>query len=326
MKESRKIGAVIIGRNEGERLIRCLQSVGKTVDTMVYVDSGSTDDSLAAAREAGALTVELDMTVPFTAARARNEGFRALQAEKPVDYVQMIDGDCELQPDWIATAQAFLDANPDAAIACGRRRERFPEATIYNRMCDYEWDTPIGDAKACGGDTLIRATALEAVGGYNPSLIAGEEPEMCVRLRAAGWRVHRLDAEMTLHDAAMTRFGQWWKRSRRAGHAYAEGASIHGSPPERHYVVETTRAIVWALVIPTVTVLGLLTIGLWASVVLLVYPLQYVRLVRRSAWMGTFASKFALFSILGKFAEVAGVLEFAVGRVSRRPAKLIEYK
>jgi len=145
----------------------------------------------------GADVVALDMDLPFTAARARNAGVDALMAmPTPPDFVQFIDGDCELQPGWIETALAFLQKNPEAAVACGRRRERFPEASVYNRLIDLEWDTPVGQASACGGDALMRADAVQQAGGFNPNLIAGEEPELCVRLRAAGWQIWRLDAEM----------------------------------------------------------------------------------------------------------------------------------
>ena len=86
-------------------------------------------------------------------------------------------------------------------------------------MCIRDRDTPIGPARACGGDALMLYAAVQAVGGYRDSLIAGEEPELCLRLRQAGGEVWRIDAEMTLHDAALLRFGQWWRRTRRAGHA-----------------------------------------------------------------------------------------------------------
>ena len=238
------VAAVLIGRNEGARLVAAFAAIPPDVWPVVYVDSGSTDGSVAAAQAAGARVVKLDMSRPFTAARARNEGFAALGADTP-EFVQFIDGDCSLDPGWIPTATAFLKTTPAAAVACGRRRERFPDASLWNRLCDEEWDTPIGKARACGGDALFRTSAFASVGGYNPTLIAGEEPELCVRLRAAGWEIWRLDAEMTLHDAAMTRFSQWWKRMRRGGHAFAEGAALHGAPPERHFVSETRRALVW---------------------------------------------------------------------------------
>ncbi len=318
------LAAVIIGRNEGARLIRCLASVSAAVGRVVYVDSGSTDGSLDAARAAGAEVVMLDVTQPFTAARARNAGIAALRAGVPPDLVQFIDGDCELQPGWIATATAFLDRHPKAAIACGRRRERFPEASVYNRLCDREWDTPVGEARACGGDALMRWTALDQVGGYNPALIAGEEPEMCVRLRAKGWQVWRLDAEMTLHDAAMTRLGQWWKRTRRGGHAAAEGMALHGAPPERHGVATVRRALMWGLALPLLALAGML-ITPWSLALLLAWPAQVIRLAlrdggTRGAW------EQALFLTLGKIPEALGVLEYVARRGLQRPAGLIEYK
>lgn len=318
------LAAVIIGRNEGARLVRCLASVVPEVGRVVYVDSGSTDGSVEAARAAGAEVVQLDLSTPFTAARARNAGITALRAGAPPAHVQFIDGDCELQPGWIATARAFLDSHPRAAIACGRRRERFPEASVYNRLCDREWDTPLGQALACGGDALMRWSALEEVGGYNPALIAGEEPEMCVRLRAKGWQIWRLDAEMTLHDAAMTRVGQWWKRTRRGGHAAAEGMAMHGAPPERHGVAQVRRALAWGLVLPVMALAGSL-ITPWAMALLLAWPAQVIRLAlrdgaTRSAW------EQALFLTLGKIPEALGVLEYHARRGLRRPTGLIEYK
>jgi GT2 family glycosyltransferase len=147
---------------------------------------------------------------------------------RPPEYVQFVDGDCEVVPGWIETAAEFLDARPGVAIAAGRLRERFPEATIYNRLADAEWAKPVGRAAAAGGIMLARCRAVAEAGGFNPALIAGEEPELCLRLRRAGWEIWQLDAEMALHDIAMTRFSQWWKRTRRAGHTYAEGAALYG--------------------------------------------------------------------------------------------------
>ena len=289
---------------------------------MVYVDSGSTDDSVAAARALGAEVVTLDTRIPFTAARARNEGFAVLgKTGRRPEFVQFVDGDCELAPGWIETAHAFLRDNPEAAVACGRRRERFPEASVYNRLIDAEWDTAIGRARACGGDALIRSAAFSAVGGFNPALIAGEEPELCVRLRRAGWAIWRLDAEMTLHDAAITRFGQWWKRARRAGHAYAEGAAMHGRPPERHKVTETRRALLWGAGVPVVAFLGALLVSPWALLFLLAWPLQVLRLILR----GRPAAE-AVFLTLAKLPEAQGVLGYWIGRLRGRRAGLIEYK
>lgn len=310
------VDAVVIGRNEGARLIACLESLQGQVRQVVYVDSGSTDGSAKAAAALGARVVQLDMTQPFTAARARNAGLAVLEAPA---FVQFVDGDCVVQPGWMAAALNAMAAHPQAVVICGRRRERQPEASVYNRLCDREWDTPVGEAQACGGDALMRFAAVQAVGGYDPSLIAGEEPDLCLRLRRAGGQVWRIAAEMTLHDAAMTRFSQWWQRSRRAGHAFAEGAQRHGAGPERHWVTETRRALIWGAGVPMLALLlGLLhPAGL---LILLAWPLQVLRLSRCMGWEA------ALFTVLGKLPEAQGVLGYHLNRLRGRQRGLIEYK
>lgn len=321
------LAAVLIGRNEGARLLRCLASVTPLAGRVVYVDSGSTDGSVTAARATGVDVIELDRTQPFTAARARNAGLEALRQSggRLPDWVQFVDGDCEVQPGWIDTARRFLQTHPQVAVACGRRRERFPHASVYNRLCEAEWNTPVGEAFACGGDALMRREALDQVGGYDPSLIAGEEPEMCVRLRARGWQIWRLDAEMTLHDVNMSRFSQWWKRTRRGGHAAAEGMAMHGTGPERLGVAMVRRALIWGLVLPLLTLVFWALISPWALLLLMAYPAQILRLAHR--YGGTrVAWEKAFFLTLGKSAESAGIVEYWGQRLTRRRAVIIEYK
>jgi glycosyltransferase involved in cell wall biosynthesis len=312
------VDAVVIGRNEGARLAACLASLQGQVRRIVYVDSGSTDGSVSFARSKGAEVVVLDMTRPFTAARARNAGLAAL-APSPPDFVQFVDGDCALDPQWIASALAAFDRSPAAVVLCGRRRERFPGASVYNALIDAEWNTPVGEAKACGGDALMRFGPLMRVNGFRDDLIAGEEPELCLRLRRNGGVILRIDAEMTLHDAALLRFGQWWTRMVRSGHAFAEGADLHGAGPERHWVAETRRALVWGVAGPVLVVLaGLLHPAGWALV--LVYPAQVVRLARRGGWAWGFLT------VTGRFAEARGVVGYHLNKLAGRRRGLIEYK
>lgn len=322
-----RIGAVVIGRNEGDRLVRCLQSLHDTGGPVVYVDSDSTDDSVARAGELGAHVVALDTSVPFTAARARNAGLRALRTRWPrCEYVQFVDGDCEVVAGWIPAAAEYLDTHPRVAVVCGRRRERFPQASLYNRLCDLEWDTPVGEAKACGGDALMRVSVVDLVGGYRDALIAGEEPELCLRIRQAGWQVWRLGLEMTLHDAAMTRFGQWWRRAVRAGYAFAEGAYLHGGPPERHWVRETRSALAWAVALPMASVVALSTWTPVGVLLLSLYPVQWFRLFVRSPGPARLRAARASTLLLGKFAEAWGAARFALRLLRGGPARLIEYK
>lgn len=322
-----KIGVVAIGRNEGERLRRCLRSVIGRAALAVYVDSGSTDGSVQMAKSAGCDVVELDMRIPFTAARARNEGFARLRVLAPdFPYVQFVDGDCEVVAGWFEQSAAFLDSHENVAVVCGRRREREPDRSIYNWLCDIEWNTRVGETRTCGGDAMMRADIFAKVGGYDAGLIAGEDPELCMRMRAAGWRVWRLDAEMTVHDAAMTRFSQWWRRALRAGYAYAQGAHLHGVPPERHYVWEARRAWLWGIWLPLACIAAGLAFGPWGWGSLLIYPLQVLRQTMRNSGPLRDRAALALFQVLARFPEGLGEIKFLFNRLLGRRARLIEYK
>ncbi|MEM6500030.1 MAG: glycosyltransferase family A protein, partial [Pseudomonadota bacterium] len=226
--EHPRVAAVTIGRNEGERLRRCLASMNDHFDQIVYVDSGSTDDSLDIAREAGVKIVELDLTVPFTAARARNAGFIALQnSDAQFDFVQFVDGDCALRPEWKPAAVQALQENSKLGIVTGWRSEIHRSASIYNALCDFEWRRPAGDIQTCGGDMMVRRTAFQDVDGFNNTVIAAEDDEFCVRIRDAGWHIRRLPVEMTMHDADMHSFTQWWRRAVRSGHGFAQVGNLH---------------------------------------------------------------------------------------------------
>lgn len=308
------VDAVVIGRNEGARLIACLASLSGQVRRVVYVDSGSTDGSLDAAQATGVRAIALDMATPFTAARARNAGLAALAGDPP-EFVLFLDGDTRLDPGFVAQAQAAFLTNPLAVVVCGRRRELAPDASIYNRLIDREWDTPVGLARACGGDAMMRHAAVVAVGGFDASLIAGEEPDLCLRLRAQGGEVWRIDAEMTLHDAGLTQWSQWHRRSLRAGHAFAEGWARHGFA---HWGRETLRALFWGAALP---LLMLFASGAEGVVVgLVIYGAQWLRLWRRGG--GPWASVM----MLSKFSEAQGVLGYWYGRMFGKKRGLIEYK
>lgn len=324
------LGAVAIGRNEGERLQRCLVSLRARADRIVYVDSGSTDGSVAFAMGLGIDVVELDPKIPFTAARARNEGFdRLVHLEEGLEYVQFVDGDCEVVDGWMERARRALDDHPDVAATFGRRRERYPEKTIYNTFCDIEWDTPVGETTSCGGDAMMRVVAFEQAGRFDPTLIAGEEPELCCRFRLRDWKILCIDAEMTLHDAAMTRLGQLWRRAVRAGHAYAEGAWMHGAGPLRHNVRECGSILAWTVLLPWVA-LGLAwPSGGWSLLLLVGSAVPVVRHARylrargrstRHAWL------YSLFCFFAKLPHLQGMIQFLIRRASGRQGELIEYK
>ncbi len=319
------LAAVAIGRNEGQRLERCLMSLIPEVSRIVYVDSGSRDGSVDLARRLGVTVVELDTDTPFTAARARNAGFAALQAEGSFDLVQFIDGDCRLEPGWITKGARFLDQRPDVGLVTGWRSEIDPDASIYNAMAEVEWHRPAGEIAACGGDMLVRAPVFREIGGFNPALVCSEDEDFVIRLRKAGWLAWRLGETMTHHDLAMTRFAQWWKRTVRTGHGFAEVGRMH--PP--HFAAELWRVRFYGGLLPVLGLAGLVLSPLLTGAVLGVYLLSWLRTARglkRQGMGSMMALHQAAYLTLSKLPNMVGVLTYHVRRLRGSAMKLIEYK
>lgn len=246
------MGVVVIGRNEGPRLIRCLESVLRLACPVVYADSNSTDGSVAKAKRMGAAVVRLDPSRPMNAARGRKAGFdRLLQMHPALKHVFFLDGDCELDAAFLPAAQAAMLARPEVAVVCGRRRERHPQASVYNRMADLEWNTPVGECESCGGDALFSVRAYVQAGGFDDTVLAGEEPELCSRIRRQGFQVLRIDVAMSWHDMNMHQLSQWWRRGVRSGYGALDVRRRHGVQDFNRLLVS---AWVWVLVWPLLSV------------------------------------------------------------------------
>ncbi|WP_299937928.1 glycosyltransferase [uncultured Pelagimonas sp.] len=316
------VDVVLIGRNEGARLVAALASVQGQARQVVYVDSGSSDNSLVEARQHGATVVKLDMSTPFTAARARNAGFDALDEPQ---LVMFIDGDCMLVDGFIVAGRAHLEANPKTGMVTGWRSEIHRDASLYNQLCDWEWRRPAGVIEACGGDMLVRAEAWQGIGGMDPTVIAAEDDEFCTRLRKAGWVLERIPHEMTRHDANMMQFGQWWSRAVRTGHGFAQVGHLH---PE-YFSKERKRVLAYGLVVPLLILLSF-AIAWWLPLILIgIYELNYIRtaqglirdgLPKREAW------RHALLLTLSKFPNLIGIAKFHLRRLRGDEMRLIEYK
>lgn len=328
-----RLGIVIIGRNEGDRLRACLQSLSG-ISSKVYVDSGSTDGSVDLALAHGAVVVQLDVSRPFTAARARNAGWRRLLEQKPaVEFVQMVDGDCTVDHAWLGIAMRDLEVDQRRAVVFGRRRERHPDRNAFHRVCDDEWDVPLGEVASCGGDALFRVKALQDVGGYNDALIAGEEPEMCLRLRQRGWRVWSNGHEMTLHDIAMSNLRQWWHRSRRTGFGTTALVDLHGANSDPAWLRLIRSALTWTAMFAVAllgVVIALLSddtfVRLFALTPLLLVAAQAARLVwRQRQRMGVKgAVQWTCLIMVAKVAQAWGWAQYRLR--NHGPAQLIEYK
>ena len=349
-----EIGVVVIGRNEGKRLAQCLASIhpqssspvsGGASDVapgnsdavpldaapiaarVVYVDSGSTDDSVDIAVSHGVSVVRLGAERPFTAARGRMAGVQWLREQHPhIEFVQFIDGDCVLEPGWLEAGFEYMRAVPDAGVVCGRLKELRPEKSVFNRLCDMEWDVPGGEVRACGGIAMMRMAVLVRTGGFRSDLIAGEEPELCVRIRAAGWRIIRLSGLMAHHDANMTHLGQWSKRAMRGGFAAAQGMALHGSAPERHGVAQTRSALLWGIGLPLFSVVAMSLVGPIAGALFLLYPMQILRIALADSRGFSSGLLRGTFLVYAKFLEAIGACRFFVDRIRGDSTRIIEYK
>ncbi len=331
------ISVVVIGRNEGPRLRRCLESVAAIRGLageveIIYVDSGSTDGSAGAAAAMGAKVISLDAERP-TAAMGRNAGWPRAQAEQ----VLFLDGDTVLNPDFPQAALKALLESKSIAGVWGHRRELYPERSIYNRVLDLDWIYVPGDSEFCGGDVLMRRTALEEVGGYDSALIAGEEPALCRQLRARGYRILHIDCPMTGHDLAMTRWGSYCKRALRTGHAYAELSERFSATTDPLWLAESRanlrRGGFWLLSLAACAVTLV-----WTPIPILLWAALFLFLAARSGWnarwkvpasaKGRVALLFAygIHSQLQQVPICIGQLRYRRDRKAGKRRKLIEYR
>lgn len=332
-RDASVVAVVVIGRNEGQRLARCLDSIrsahfaAERLD-LVYVDSASTDESCSIARTRGARVLSVTPPRP-SAAFGRNAGWRASDAE----FVLFLDGDTVLDPDFLTHA---LEAMSDrkCAVVWGHRREIAPEASIYNRVLDLDWVYPPGPSEFCGGDALMRRSVLDEVGGFDADLIAGEEPELCRRIRQRGYTILHVDRPMTGHDLAIRRFGQYWKRAVRAGHAYAEVSERFRGSVMPLWEREVRRNRMHARVLVGV-VLGSVVLSLVARTPMFALAggvflaALVVRTAAKVAWKDarwTNRLLYALHSHLQQIPIYVGQLRYAAGKRRGEHQALIEYK
>lgn len=263
LKQFSKLGIVLIGRNESSRLKITLPPAKKTGCSIVYVDSSSTDDSCELAHSLKIPVIELSADQPLSAARARNAGFEFLMQNDPdLEYVFFVDGDCSLQENFVHSALIYFAAQPKVVCICGFRLEEHPSKNFFHRITQAEWSRQTGEIPSCGGDALFRTQAFRSAGGFSTQMSAGEEFELCERLRAGGGTIVRLPEIAVYHDCAIATFGQYAKRMQRSGVALALGL--------KHYQDKTyckrriAAAIFHGILVPLGSIFSPLCLLLWA--------------------------------------------------------------
>jgi GT2 family glycosyltransferase len=332
------VGAVAIGRNDGDRIVRALPSLTRHIEHVVYADSGSVDNSPQRASALGVHVVAITQP-PHSAARGRQAGFeRLLEIAPGLKYVQFIDGDCTLEPTWLARAVEYMEQHPRCAALAGRRREEFPQNSIYNALIDIDWDGKVGPVDYSGGDCLCRVDAVKQIGGWNATLIAGEDPDFGFRLKDAGWENHRVADPMDIHDVNMRSFRSYWLRAVRAGYCYLEVGWMHRRGTGRWWLKRVRSCILYGGVMPLAWIAGVALVvlaspwwigALLSGLITLVYARLFAKLFSFARHKGAtmrHCLAYAAFNVLCKGALFQGTLKRLLWMIRGKQAALIEYK
>lgn len=320
-----RIAVVIIGVNVGRYIGDCIRSV-KEADypqeliNLVYVDGGSTDNSVKEALATGDVkVVELNDAHP-TPGRGRNMGWKSSKAS----LIQFLDADTIVHPSWFKSAVIAMDG--DFAAVCGRRKERYPKKNIFHRLTDMEWRYEFGPCRYFGGDVLVKREALEKTYGFDESLVAGEDPDLSYRIRLKGYRILRLDAPMTTHDINMSSPRQYWKRAYRSGYAYAQIGMRYMRWVEKMWLRELIRIVGNVCLQFSILILGS-SLGYFKpalAVTALIFLRPVFRLAKiRAAFGESFfiSMLYAMHSAVVIYPQFCGVVRYLLGRITGRPLR-----
>ncbi len=257
VKEQSSItGVVVVATNDNASPKTAIHSAGDG-RAIVFVAVGGAPDATAIAKSAGAVIAEGPDRSFSPAGRARNAGYRQLKKIAPhLQYVQFVDAETTLDPDWIETAEKFMARRPEVSIVAGGLKTHSGSnmalaSTGARNHADEEGEIQC----VLGGSALMRVESFEAAGGFRGDLLTAETVDLCIRLRRRGARIWRLDETMGLRQPASKSVG-WWSQSRQRGFDNAYCASLHGGPPERVGMLDTVLAVVWGFIFPAAVIIA----------------------------------------------------------------------
>ena len=225
------MAAVVVSYNSGRHLETCLSSLAANgVKRVVVVDNGSTDGSEEVARAAGAAWVESGGNLGY--GRAANLGAAHPTAAASA-YLLICNPDLEIGPGTVERLVASLDSDPSLA-AVGPRVHN-PDGSLYPsartfpdlvdavghgllglvaprnrftrryRMLDWDHGAPARVDWVSGACFLVRRSAWESVGGFDPAyFMYMEDVDLCWRLGRAGWAVGYEPAGQVVHDQGVS--------------------------------------------------------------------------------------------------------------------------
>jgi glycosyltransferase involved in cell wall biosynthesis len=198
------IGFIIIGKNEGTKLVRCITSIIRTIDEdnigeyeIIYVDSNSSDSSIELVKEIEGNIKIYELTGKANPAIGRNVG----AAESKADHYCFMDGDMELVNDFL----------PNVIDESGDLKYPFVSGQFENVYYDlndqrigselYMKNVLTGDRyqSTTGGLFIIEKGLWEKVGGMDTRFITGEDLDLGLRLARKGHLLLRKKELFAIH-------------------------------------------------------------------------------------------------------------------------------
>jgi cellulose synthase/poly-beta-1,6-N-acetylglucosamine synthase-like glycosyltransferase len=209
-----RVSVVIAGHNEAEAMRKCLRSLAeqtRRIDEIIAVDDGSTDgmrEVLQELRRDGLIHIALCNQVRCGKAAACNLGMGIASG----DIIVNVDADCSYDRDAIAKLlEPFAD--PRVGAACGNIGVRNAAASVVTSYQAVEYLVSISLGKrvldmfdlvvcASGAFAAFRREALQQVGANVPG--PGEDFDMTMRLRRAGWAIRFVGDSWCMTDVPET--------------------------------------------------------------------------------------------------------------------------
>jgi glycosyltransferase involved in cell wall biosynthesis len=216
-----ELAVVLISKNQAWNIGRLIESIILRTACvpsreMVLVDSASTDDTVATASMYAINVLRLRPDQPLSPAAGRYVGYKHTSAP----LVLFLDGDMELCAGWLERALKVLRSQPDVAVVTGLTVDVWPAtkaADSAEAEPSLEYSTGLTEVPYIAGAGLYRRQALEHVGSFNPYLYSDEEPELCIRIRQAGYRIVQLDTPIAYHystpSEALSTLVNRWRRN-----------------------------------------------------------------------------------------------------------------
>jgi glycosyltransferase involved in cell wall biosynthesis len=182
------ISFIVIGKNEGWRLTKCLQSIYDTIEynglkksEIIYVDSKSSDDSIKRAKAFTTVNI-FEITGECNAAIARNIGAN----EAAGDILFFTDGDMEINKDFLS--KVIINSNLKYDYVTGHLDDYlydYNDRFLGKNHRTYGKHLPkkLKWSRVCGGVFLIKKHLWDQMGGMRTKYKMNEDFDLSIRLK-----------------------------------------------------------------------------------------------------------------------------------------------